>query len=147
MQRVCRRAMEITEVTLGKDHLEYSIRLDALAGLLVEKMRTTVSCNILGAEVAERRELTLENSLSLSCTSAIEGGYNDAELLYSRALEITEAALGKEHPNVSAGFSNLTRLLPKQVIAMIATCTLSAHEAGMHSNKPFFPLPARSAGV
>lgn len=39
--------MEITEVTLGTDHQEYSIRLNNLAMLLEAQVRVSVSGSIL----------------------------------------------------------------------------------------------------
>lgn len=44
-----------------------------------------------------------------------QGNYDDAEPLYRRAKETTEATLGKNHPAYSTILSNLAGLLEKQV--------------------------------
>lgn len=47
-----RRAMEVTEDTLGKDHPQYSVRLSNLSGVLREQVRASVCSCTLGSYLA-----------------------------------------------------------------------------------------------
>jgi tetratricopeptide (TPR) repeat protein len=44
----------------------------------------------------------------------MKGKYDEAELLYRRALAIREKVLGPDHPDVAASLNNLATLLDKQ---------------------------------
>ncbi|CAN0562837.1 unnamed protein product, partial [Laminaria digitata] len=50
------------------------------------------------------------------------GKYAEAEPLYTRALDITEKALGPEHPSTGVSLSNLAELFEAQVRAVIPPC-------------------------
>lgn len=47
--------------------------------------------------------------------SAFQGKYDEAELLYRRAMTIMESTLGGKHPSYSIGLNNLAGLLSEQV--------------------------------
>ena len=113
-----RRALEINETALGKQHSTVATCLNNLATLLLETNR-------LGeAEPLMRRALEIDettfgkqhpavairlNNLAalLHATHRIE----KAEPLMRRALEINETALGKQHPAVAINLNNLAALL------------------------------------
>lgn len=52
---------------------------------------------------------------SYGISHVFQGNYEQAELLYQRAIAIWEAALGREHPQVAAGLNNRAELLRAQV--------------------------------
>jgi CHAT domain-containing protein len=116
-----RRALAITERSVGSDHLDVAIRLNNLAELL----RVT---NRLGeAEPLMRRALAIdEKSLgpdhptvatrlnNLALLLADTNRYGEAEPLYRRALAITERSLGPDHPDVANRLNNLAWLLAER---------------------------------
>lgn len=67
----------------------------------------------------------------------LQGKYEDAEPLYHRAMEISEATLGKDHPQYSAILGNLAELLRTQVRPRMCRCTLGAHFAGIDGLPPY----------
>lgn len=55
---------------------------------------------------------------------ASQGKYEDAELLYRRAMEIAGATLGEAHPDYYVKLNNLAWLLKRQVKAIVYRCNL-----------------------
>jgi tetratricopeptide (TPR) repeat protein len=116
-----RRAIEIDEKVLDKDHPDVAIRYNNLAGLLkaqgkydqaepLYRRAMEISEKALGKDhptVAIRY-----NNLALLLQH--QGKYDQAEPLYRRAIEIGEKALGKDHPEVAVRYHNLASLLRDQ---------------------------------
>jgi len=113
-----RRAVEIGEKTLGKDHPVVSTRLNNFANLLRETGRYEE------AEPLYRRAIDIgEKTLgkdhptvairinNLANLLSETGRYEDAEPLFRRAIEIDEKILGKDHPDLAIDLNNLANLL------------------------------------
>ncbi len=67
------------------------------------------------AEQLGKHDVRLAESLnSLAVVDAKQGKYLEAELLFQRSIEISEKALGAEHPNVVATIGNLGTLYAEQ---------------------------------
>jgi tetratricopeptide (TPR) repeat protein len=113
-----RRALAITEASLGKDHPAVAVRLNNLAQLLQATNR------LAEAEPLIRRALAIDeaslgkdhpnvairlNNLAqlLQATNRLD----EAEPLMRRALVIDEASFGKDHPKVAIRLNNLAQLL------------------------------------
>ena len=113
-----RRALDISERVLGKDHPETATSLNSLAKLLV------VKGDFAGAEPLFRRALDIDERVlgkdtpntavslnDLAKLFAIKGDYAGAEPLFRRALDIHERVLGKDHPDTATSLNNLALLL------------------------------------
>jgi tetratricopeptide (TPR) repeat protein len=112
-----RRALAISEASLGPDHPGVSIRLNNLALLLQDTNRLTE------AEPLIRRALAIdEASFGTDHPEVAIDLNNLAQLLQAtnrlaeaeplmRALDTDEASFGTDHPNVAIGLNNLTQLL------------------------------------
>ena len=113
-----RRALAITEASLGKDDPSVAIRLNNLAQLLQ-------ATNRLGeAEPLMRRVIDIfETSLgkdhpnvatdlnNLGAMIEAMGHIAEGEAMYRRALAIDEASYGKDHPRVAIRLNNLAGTL------------------------------------
>jgi tetratricopeptide (TPR) repeat protein len=113
-----RRALQIDERSLGKDHPSVAVRLNNLAQLLKDTNR------LAEAEPLVRRALQIdEQSLGKDHPSVAVRLNNlalllqdtnrlaEAEPLVRRALQIDEQSLGKDHPDVAIDLNNLAQLL------------------------------------
>lgn len=68
-----------------------------------------------------------------SCNSAglsgvCQGKFEEAEPLYRRAMAITEATSGSDHPDYASDLGNLAVLLSKQVRAKVLFCSRNRSE-------------------
>jgi tetratricopeptide (TPR) repeat protein len=113
-----RRALAISEASLGPDHPGVANQLSNLGDLLRTTNRLTE------AEPLLRRALAISEArlgphhpgvaIPLSDLAALldtTDRHDEAELLTRRALAINEATYGPEHPNVATQLNNLAELL------------------------------------
>jgi tetratricopeptide (TPR) repeat protein len=113
-----RRALTISEASLGPDHPYVAIRLNNLACLLDDTNRPDE------AERLYRRALEIDNASLGSDHPNVARDLNNLALLlkqtnrpdeaeapYRRALAILEKSLGADHPQVATGLMNLASLL------------------------------------
>ena len=113
-----RRALAISEKSLGADHPTVAIRLNNLAELL------RVTNRLAEAEPLMRRALAINEkalgpdhptvAINLNVLSLMLQDTNrlgEAEPLMRRALAIGEKTLGPDHPSVATRLNNLARLL------------------------------------
>src|SRR6516165_7688783 len=116
-----RRAVEIGEKVLGKNHPDVATGYNNLARLLQDQGKYDQ------AEPLFRRAIEIGEKVlgkdhpdvavwynNLAGLLEDQGKYDEAEPLYRRAIEIGEKALGKDHPNVATGYNNLAELLQAQ---------------------------------
>jgi CHAT domain-containing protein/Tfp pilus assembly protein PilF len=116
-----KRAVEISERSLGPDHPQVAASLNNLATLYVDQGRY-VDAEQLFKQVLAMRERAfgpdhpqVAGSLSNLATLYRELNRNaDAEPLFKRALEISERALGSDHPNITQSLTNLATLYVEQ---------------------------------
>jgi tetratricopeptide (TPR) repeat protein len=116
-----KRALEIREKALGKDHLETATSLNNLASLY-ESQGKYAEAEPLHKRALEIREKALGKDHSLTAASLnnlallydSQGRYAEAEPLLKRALEIKEKALGKDHPSTATSLNNLASLYYSQ---------------------------------
>jgi tetratricopeptide (TPR) repeat protein len=116
-----RRALEIREKSLGKDHPSVANSLNNLAGLYREQGKYD-EAEPMYRRALEIREKSLgkdhpsvANSLNnLAGLYDSQGKYDEAEPMYRRALEISEKSLGKDHPSVATSLNNLAELYDSQ---------------------------------
>ncbi|MEK6589626.1 MAG: tetratricopeptide repeat-containing protein, partial [Nitrospinota bacterium] len=112
-----KRALEIVEKILGREHPDVATSLNNLAELYVStgryaeaeplhKRSLAISEKALGREHPDVAKGL--NNLALLYYST--GRYSEAEPLYKRSLEIDEKALGREHPDVATSLNNLALL-------------------------------------
>ena len=112
-----RRALEIDEAALGKDHPNVATDLNNLAQLYQATNR------LKEAEPLMKRALEIDKSafgkdhpnvaIRLNNLAQLYQDTNrldEAEPLMKRALDIDEAALGKDHPDVAIDLNNLAQL-------------------------------------
>ena len=115
---VLRRALAITETTLGPDHPYVAIRLNNLASLLDD------TGDYGGAEPLLRRALAIDEKTlgpdhsnvatrlnNLATVLKHKGDNAGAEPLFRRALAINEKALGPDNPDVAIDLNNLAVVL------------------------------------
>ena len=113
-----RRALEISEASLGPKHPEVANQLNNLAGLLYDTNR------LAEAEMLYRRVLKIDEAslasddpkvaIHLSNLAAVHRAANRfvaAERLMRRALRISKESLGPEHPDVAIRLNNLAEVL------------------------------------
>jgi tetratricopeptide (TPR) repeat protein len=116
-----RRAIEIGEKTLGKEHPDVAARYNNLATLFESQGKYA------DAEPLFRRAIEIDEKAlgkehpdvgleynNLAALLQDEGQYADAEPLFRRAIEIGEKTLGKEHPDVATRYNNLAIVLYNQ---------------------------------
>jgi tetratricopeptide (TPR) repeat protein len=110
-----RRAIEIDEKALGKEH---GATYNNLAVLLqVEGKYAEAEPLFRRAIEIDERALGKEHGATynnLAVLLQVEGKYAEAEPLFRRAIEIDEKALGKEHPDVARDYNNLALFLQGQ---------------------------------
>jgi CHAT domain-containing protein/Tfp pilus assembly protein PilF len=112
-----KRALEIREQKLGKDHPDVATSLNNLAGLYCNTgryaeaeplyKRVLAICEKAYGKDHPYVAQSLHNLAALYDTT---GRYAEAEPLYKRALEIREKALGKDDPLVASSLNNLAVL-------------------------------------
>ena len=95
---LCKRALEIREKVLGKDHPDVAKQLNNLA-LLCQNQVGTLPCH----SNRSHSQLFIE-----------KGKYEEVERYYQRALEIYESKLGPDDPNVAKTKNNLASAYLKQ---------------------------------
>lgn len=110
--------MIIAEKTLGVEHPSYSVDLRSLANLLQGQVRGTgcplvQRCNYI-PQMQQQRMMTHSRHRPLD-PSAAQGEYDEAEVLYRRAIAITKATLGTDHLSYSIDLNNLAVVRQKQV--------------------------------
>lgn len=99
----CRRAMDIVETTLGRDHTSCSTSLINLAGLLQEQVRAARLSNCDMFALVLFRYIWREPTHAATRPARLpQGKYDEAEALYRRALAITELILGSDNPSCSS---------------------------------------------
>lgn len=69
-------------------------------------------------------------------TLTAQGKYEDAENHFRRAIEVTEATLGQDHPQYSAFMGNLAEMLKAQVRATVFGWTLGVYLARIYVLPP-----------
>jgi CHAT domain-containing protein/Tfp pilus assembly protein PilF len=112
-----RRALEIREARLGKDHPDVAHSLNNLA-VLYMAMGQFAKSEPLYRRSLEIREARLgkdhpevaRSLFNLALLNELMGQSAKSEPLYGRSLEIREAKLGKDHPDVAESLTNLARL-------------------------------------
>lgn len=109
-----RRAVKITKASLGKDHPDYSIRLDGLAGLLQKQVRGTMPGSAI---LASSQAASNQADGGVTSPTVLQGKYEEAEPLYRLAMEITGATVSENHPDFAIRLDGLAGLLVKQVHA------------------------------
>ena len=109
-----RRALDIREKALGKDHPSTAISLNNLAALY-RRAGEVREAEPLYKRALDIREKALGKdhpppppaSTTWRRSSDTQGKYAEAEPLYKRALDICEKALGKDHPDTANSLNNL----------------------------------------
>ncbi len=96
-----RRALEIRERVLGPEHPDTLTSMTNLADLLWRNAEL---------RAAERNRNTTFRRLAEWC-SPLKGDFEDAAVLFRRALDASQRALGPEHPQTLASLHNLAVLL------------------------------------
>lgn len=102
---MCKRALEIREKVLGKDHPDVAKQLNNLALLCQNQV-----CIV-------HQKLNISNfDLTIGHISRffLQGKYEEVERYYRRALEIYESKLGPDDPNVAKTKNNLASCYLKQ---------------------------------
>jgi tetratricopeptide (TPR) repeat protein len=116
-----RRALHISEHTLGRDHYDTAIILNNLASVLKDQ------CNLGEAEVTHRRALKIweqtcgsdhpNTAASLGNLASVlnaQGRFGEAEAMHRRSLQIREQTLGRDHPDTASSLNNLAEVLKAQ---------------------------------
>jgi tetratricopeptide (TPR) repeat protein len=117
-ENLYRRALEITEASLGSKHSKVAMSLSNLAMLLKDTNRMKeaeplmwraleISESVFGPEHPEVSTCLNNLASLLQNTNRLQ----EAEPLMRRALDIDEASSGPEHPNVAIRLNNLATLL------------------------------------
>ena len=112
-----KRALDIREAKLGKDHPDTAYSLNDLALLYSEQGRYAE------AEPFYKRSLEIHEKVlgkdhshtaaplnNLALLYVAQGRYAEAEPLYKQTLEIKEAKFGKDHPSTARSLNNLAWL-------------------------------------
>ncbi|MBF0345132.1 MAG: CHAT domain-containing protein, partial [Nitrospirae bacterium] len=112
-----KRALEINEKALGKEHPSTATSLNNLANLYQATGRYAEAKPLLkrALEINEKalgkeHPSTATSLNNLANLYQATGRYAEAEPLLKRALEINEKALGKEHPSTATSLNNLASL-------------------------------------
>jgi tetratricopeptide (TPR) repeat protein len=116
-----RRAIEINEKALGKDHPTVARDYNNLA-LLLKEQGKYAEAEPLYRQAIEINERTLGKDnpelairyRNLALLLKKQGKYAEAEPLYRQAIEIDEKTFGKGHPTVANDYSNLAGVLQAQ---------------------------------
>ncbi|MGH7187049.1 MAG: tetratricopeptide repeat protein, partial [Pseudomonadota bacterium] len=107
------RALDIREKTQGPEHPDLGPILSNLAGLRI------AADDYAAAEQLYRRAFAIYQKLpdigealaqivnSIAGIYYVQGRYGDAEPLYRKALNLREAVLGENHPDVASSVNNL----------------------------------------
>jgi CHAT domain-containing protein/Tfp pilus assembly protein PilF len=116
-KRLYERALAISEVALGNEHLDVAALLKNIGVLL------TLQSRYADAEPQLRRSLTIKEKAlggehldvaqslnSLADLYRVSGRGKEAESLYERSLAIREKALGPDHRDVAQSLNNLALL-------------------------------------
>ncbi len=116
-----KRALTISEATLGDNHPTVATWLNNIAGLYRDQGRYEE------AEPLYLRALTIDEAtlgdnhpevaISLNNLAGLyeeQGRYEEAEPLYIRCLAILDATLGPDHPNKQIGHRNYERFLQQR---------------------------------
>jgi len=109
-----KRALEIREETMGRDHLKAGTSLNSLATLYRNQGRYAEAKPLYERALRIREEALgphhpdVATSLNgFAVLHYMQGRYAEAELLYKRALKIWEEAFGLDHPDVAVSLNNL----------------------------------------
>ena len=113
-----RRALEIDQIALGRQHPNVAIRLQNLAGLLYATGRLAEAeplmqgaLSIDEAAFGTRHPAVARDLNNLATLLQETSRIEEAEPLIRRALEIDMVVFGEQHPNVAIRLSNLAQLL------------------------------------
>jgi len=113
---LCKRALEIREKVLGKDHPDVAKQLNNLA-LLCQNQVCCLSKNNTGMVIMTIPVLCMTRSYNLLVLKfglKLQGKYEEVERYYRRALEIYESKLGPDDSNVAKTKNNLASCFLKQ---------------------------------
>jgi len=99
---LCKRALEIREKVLGKDHPDVAKQLNNLALLCQNQVIFKIT------------RYALKYLISYVVIYSFQGKYEEVERYYRRALEIYESKLGPDDPNVAKTKNNLASCYLKQ---------------------------------
>lgn len=150
-----RRALEVRERVLGKEHPYTLTSVNNLALLLESKgdykgAEQLFRCSLEASEhvLGKEHPSTLTSVDNLAGLLKSKGDYEGAEPLYRRSLSGHERVLGKEHPNTLAYVNNLAGLLytkgdyesakPLCYRALDGICKVSCNMGSNHPNLKIF---------
>jgi tetratricopeptide (TPR) repeat protein len=110
-----RRAIEIDEKALGKEH---GATYNNLAVLLQAEGKYAEAEPLFRRAIEiDERALGKEHGATYNNLAVLlqaEGKYAEAEPLFRRAIEIDEKALGMDHPNIAVWYTNVAEFLEDQ---------------------------------
>jgi len=116
-ERWLKRALQINETHLGKDHPHTASSLNNLAGLYRSMGRYSEAEPLYGralqineTHLGKDHPDTATSLNNLANLYSSMGRYSDAEPLYGRALQINETQLDKDHPDTATSLNNLANL-------------------------------------
>jgi len=116
-----KRALEIREKTMGKDHPDTATSLNNLAGLYRAQGKYAEAepflkraLDIHEKALGKDHPLTATSLNNLAALYDSQGKYAEAEPLYKRALDIRVKTLGKDHPDTAESLNNLAELYNSQ---------------------------------
>ncbi len=116
-----RRALAMNENFLGPDHLDTGKIVNGLGTLYFEQRNYGKAETFVPARPGHQREVSRDRIIlplprlvnNLGQVFLLQHRYADAEPLFRRALEIREARLGKQHPDVATTLNDYASLLRK----------------------------------
>ncbi len=142
-----RRALEMSEKLLGKNHNDVATSLNNLAGLYMTKGKYNQAKPMYKRALKIREKslgkdhIDVAHSINnLAELYRTQEKYNKAEPLYLRSLEIKEKSFGKNHPDVAISLNNLGELYRAQGIYAEAELmhkrALEINEKSLGKNHP-----------
>lgn len=116
-----KKALEITEKTIGKEHPDYAIHLNNLASVyyLQGNYEEAVEIYKQAIEIGEKTigKEHPEYAIRLNNLAGVyrsQGKYDEAIELFKQAFEIDEKTIGKEHPEYAIHLNNLANVYYSQ---------------------------------
>ncbi|KAI8666162.1 hypothetical protein NCS57_00840200 [Fusarium keratoplasticum] len=121
VEQMNRRALEVREKVLGREHPDTLTSVGILASVLRDLGKYEES-EQMNRRVLEAREKvlgrehpdTLTSVSNLASVLQNQGKYEEAEQMNRRALEVREEVLGREHPDTLTSVGNLASVLQNQ---------------------------------
>ena len=116
-EELYRQALKIDEKTIGKDHPEYAIQLNNLAGVVKARGRYE-EAEELYRQALKISEKTIgkdhpDYAMRLNNLASVikdQGRYEEAEKRFRQALELSNRILGSDHPQTKTIMENLNGL-------------------------------------